>query len=545
MNKAAVKPTSAYRVLVVDDQQQMRQIIRESVYRLGMHEVMMAGSAAEALKLMRAGTVDLVLSDYNLGEGPDGQQLLEAARSAKLLSPVAPWIYITANALRTDILAAGDFMPDGYIVKPFTDQLLARYIEALSARKQMLAPLLLAVEAQQWEQVLEIAEGFIQRGDALSVEGLKQKAQALMRLARFEDARLCYAQTLQLNSELAWAQLGQAQALRAQGKTEQARAALEQLTRDQPAYASAYDVMLEMAEDQGDQQAALGIAQTVADLVPNAKRKLRLGSLALGAGETELALRALEQAVAKNKHAVQATPQGSLLLAQALLDKGDAMRALSITGELSKRFAQQPEAQLLGKALSAQAQQRLGNTAAATALMLEVEQAMPGAVLDERDKLMVAKSALNTGLTALGQGLITEVARNNSDRPLLLATALRSAAGTAAEADCRALIEQAGREASQTMGELQQAKRSGDVAAALEVGERALALSPQNFNVLIELCSLHLIAMGRQAADEHRREQHRARAAELLARLELSHPNHDRVCSARKFYRERAGSGGS
>jgi tetratricopeptide (TPR) repeat protein len=538
MPAAQPKPTADLKVLIVDDQHPMRQIIRESLYRLGIRSIVMAGDAAEAMKAMRDGSIELVLSDYNLGEGPDGQQLLEAARSARLLSPVAPWIYITANALRTDILAAGDFMPDGYIVKPFTDQLLARYIEGLSARKSTLAPLLLAVDAQQWEQVLPLAQAFIERGDTLSVEGLKQKANALMRLARFDEALACYGQALQMNSEQGWALLGQAQALRAQGKTEQARAALEQLVQAQPAYASAYDALLEIAEDQGDAEAALRLARSVADLVPNAKRKLRLGGLALGLGETETALRALEQAVSRGKQAVAPTPQASVLLAQALLDSGDAMRALSVAGDIGKRFAQAAGAPLLAKALSAQAQQRLGNGAAASALMATVAQDLALAPLDEQQKLLVAKSALLTGHPTLGQALIGEMARQHSDRPLLLASLLRTAKGTSAEAECRALVEQAGREMTEVMSELQRSKRSGDVAGALAVGERALALSPQNFNVLIELCSLHLIAMTRA-------EQpipHQARAAELLAQLELSHPKHDRVAAARKFYRERVGA---
>lgn len=546
MKTAASKPTSAYKVLVIDDQQQMRQIIRESLYRLGYKQVLMAGNAAEALKLMRSDSIDLVLSDYNLGDGPDGQQLLEAARGGRLLSPVAPWIYITANALKTDILAAGDFMPDGYIVKPFTDQLLSRYIEGLSARKQALAPLLLAADAQQWDKVLAETEAFIKRGDALSIEGLKQKAQALMKLARFDEAQACYGQALDLNSELAWARLGHAQALRAQGKLEAARAALEQLTKSQPAFASAYDTLLEIAEDQGDQQAALEIAQAVSDIVPNAKRKIRLGTMALGAGESELAVKALEQAVSKNRHAVTPSHHESVLLAQALLDTGDTTRALALSGEVAKRFATEPAARLMAKALSAQAQQRLGNEAAAGALMDEVAQELGQdptlAGLDEQHKLLVAKSALATGRNELGQGLITEVARNNSDRPLLLATALRAAAGTPAEAECRALVEQANQQMSATMGELQKAKRSGDVARALEIGEQALTQSPQNFNVLIELCSLHLLAMGRLGKGEPAREQHRERSRELLAQLERSHPNHDRVAAARKFFRERAGA---
>ena len=104
-NPRAVKPSSAMQVLVIDDQQQVRHIVRESLFRLGFRHVLLAANAAEALRLLRGESIDLVLSDYNLGEGPDGQQLLEAARGERLLSPVAPWIYITANALRTDIMA--------------------------------------------------------------------------------------------------------------------------------------------------------------------------------------------------------------------------------------------------------------------------------------------------------------------------------------------------------------------------------------------------------------------------------------------------------
>src|SRR5687768_6090409 len=240
------KPMSAFKVLVIDDQQQMRQIIRESLYRLGIRSVVMAGSAKEALKAMQAENVDVVLSDYNLGEGTDGQQLLEAARSTNVLSPTAPWIFITANSLRNDVLAAGDFTPDGYIVKPFADQLLARNIETLSARKQTLAPLLHAVDARQWDQVLSVADGFIQRGDALSVEGLKQKAAALMKLGRFEEALATCGRALAMNSELPWARLAQAHALRAVGKPDEARQALQQLIEAQPDYASAYDAMLEI-----------------------------------------------------------------------------------------------------------------------------------------------------------------------------------------------------------------------------------------------------------------------------------------------------------
>ena len=535
MSPTKTKPVSAFKVLVIDDQQQMRQIIRESLYRLGIRNVVMAGTAAEALKLMGADTIDLVLSDYNLGAGTDGQQLLEAARSSRVLSPVAPWIFITANSIRSDVLAAGDYLPDGYIVKPFTDQLLSRYIEGLSARKGALAPLLVAADMKNWEQVLDIAEGYVRRGDALSVEGLKHKAQALMKLARFDEARAACEQALQMNSQLAWANLGQAQALRALGQTDAARSALETLIESQADYAAAYDALLEIVEEQGDQDAALSTAQAVAELVPNARRKIKLGTVALGAGQAEVAVKALEQAVAKNKGSVTRSHHENLLLAQALVDSGDTRKALSVAADVVKQFPEQPQAQILSKAVSAQAHQRSGNAEAAAGLMAEVEQSLAHTPLADEHKLMVAKSALATGRLDVGQGLIEAVARNNTDKPLLVAAALRAAQGTPVEAQCRERVAQAGAEVQRALEGLAQAKRSGEFAQAISIGEMALTLSPANFTVLIELCTLYLVAMTRLG----QAQQHAERARELLDSLEARHANHDRVAAARKFYRER------
>ena len=531
------KPTSAFKVLVIDDQQQMRQIIRESLFRLGIKSVVMTGNAQDAMRAMKSDLIDLVLSDYNLGDGTDGQQLLEAARSGNMLSPVVPWIFITANSLKGDILAAGDYMPDGYIVKPFTDQLLSRYIEALSARKQALAPLLLAVDSKKWENVLQVAEDYAKRSDSLAVEGLKQKANALMRLARFEEARAVYARVLGMNSELPWAHLGQGQALRALGKIDEAQKVLAKLTQDQPAFAAAYDTLLEIAEERGDQETALELARKVAELVPNAKRKIKLGAVAMTAGDTELAVKALEQAVTKNKFAVTPSPTETVMLSQALLNSGDTQRAMALATDLAKRFPNQPQTQFLAKALNAQAQTKLGNTAAATALMDELKEHMAEVSLDENAKLMVAKTALATGDQELGKTLITEVARNNSDRPMMLAAAIKASQGTALEAECREMVVAAGNVVETALEQLQQAKRSGDLVKALAVGEEALLLSPQHFSVLIELCTLHLIAMTRLGSAR----EHSDRARLLLTKLESINPEHDRVAAARKFFRERVG----
>ena len=535
MAPPVTKPITSFRVLMVEDQQQMRQIIRESLYRLGIRQVVMTAHAEEALKAMREGSFDLVLCDYNLGEGADGQQLLETARGNRCVNPLAPWIYITANSLRADVLAAGDYQPDGYILKPFTDQLLARQIETLAARKQQLAPLLVAADARDWAQVISVADEFIKRADATRGEGYKQKAGALMKLARFEDARACYEQALGLNSELAWAQLGQAQALRALGRGPQAEAALQQLVQAQPDYAAAYDLLLELAEERGDAATALSLAKTLADIAPNAQRKIKLGELAQANGDAALAVRALESAVTKNRNALQRSHHEGMLLAQALMDNGDIGRGVQVAQEQGKQFGDLPAARSLGKALQAQGLQQLGQTDKAAALMQEAQQGSGMDELPDAHKLLMARSALATGNLELGQELILAVARNNSDQPLMLAAALKSAKGTPVEAACVEQVEREGRDVVEALQQLQQAKRGGDLAQAIVVGEAALQRAPLNFSVQIELCTLYLIALNRLGQTQ----QHGARARELLDQLTARYPNHDRVAAARKFFLER------
>jgi tetratricopeptide (TPR) repeat protein len=196
---------------------------------------------------------------------------------------------------------------------------------------------------------------------------------------------------------------------------------------------------------------------------------------------------------------------------------------------------------MLSKAVCAQAHQRNGNTQEASALMADVERTIGQTPLGDAHKLLIAKTALATGRLQVGQGLIEAIARNNTDKPLMVAAALRAAQGTPVEAACQDIVERAGSEVQQALKDLLQAKRDGEFARALEIGEAALALSPANFTIQMELCTLYLVAMGRLG----QAQQHAQRARELLGALEERQPNHNRVASARKFYRERIAAAGA
>ena len=58
-----------YSVLIVDDVREMRTSLRTIAKSMGAQEVYEAKSGLEAIELLQAHNMDIVLCDYNLGEG--------------------------------------------------------------------------------------------------------------------------------------------------------------------------------------------------------------------------------------------------------------------------------------------------------------------------------------------------------------------------------------------------------------------------------------------------------------------------------------------
>ena len=83
--------------LIVDDFAGIRQLLRESLRSLGARNIDQASSGGEAMNLLNKVRYDVVLCDYNLGEGKNGQQVLEEARIRQLLLPSSVFVMVSAE----------------------------------------------------------------------------------------------------------------------------------------------------------------------------------------------------------------------------------------------------------------------------------------------------------------------------------------------------------------------------------------------------------------------------------------------------------------
>src|SRR5258705_9408329 len=105
------------RILIVDDYNTMRRIIRNILKQIGFDNVADCGDGVEALAKLREERFDLVICDWNM-EPMMGLDVLKAIRRDDATKAM-PVLMIVTESKPENIIAAMQAGVDGYIVKPF------------------------------------------------------------------------------------------------------------------------------------------------------------------------------------------------------------------------------------------------------------------------------------------------------------------------------------------------------------------------------------------------------------------------------------------
>lgn len=126
-------PDSKMRILVVDDFATMRRIIKNILRQAGYENIVEADDGATALPKLKTDRIDLVIADWNM-PNMSGLDLLKAVRSDEGLKDI-PFLMVTAEAQKENIVAAVQSGVSNYVVKPFTPETLRGKIEQIFSEK--------------------------------------------------------------------------------------------------------------------------------------------------------------------------------------------------------------------------------------------------------------------------------------------------------------------------------------------------------------------------------------------------------------------------
>lgn len=116
-------------ILVVDDFNTMRRIVKNCLKQLGFENITEAEDGAVALQKLQAQEFKFVVSDWNM-PNMMGIDLLKAVRADEKLKNI-PFLMVTAEAQKENVLEAAKAGVSNYIIKPFTADVLQLKMEAI------------------------------------------------------------------------------------------------------------------------------------------------------------------------------------------------------------------------------------------------------------------------------------------------------------------------------------------------------------------------------------------------------------------------------
>ena len=117
------------KLLIVDDERELSELMKDSLERSGYKNVTAASSAEDAVRIMNGGMPDLILLDVMM-PGMDGFELLAKIRETSKV----PVIMLTAKGEAEDKYRGFGAGADDYLVKPFLMRELLFRIEAVLRR---------------------------------------------------------------------------------------------------------------------------------------------------------------------------------------------------------------------------------------------------------------------------------------------------------------------------------------------------------------------------------------------------------------------------
>jgi tetratricopeptide (TPR) repeat protein len=450
----------------------------------GIAKIEHAVGSAAAVRALKGKSYDVVLCEYDLGDGQDGQQLLEDLRHNRIISLSTIFIIVTAERSYEKVVSAAEFAPTDYILKPFTADTLLERIGRATMKRMVFMPIHLLAEQGHLSEAIEACmEG--ERSHARYVtDFLRLRAELYLVLGKPMEAEHIYKRLLETKA-IAWARLGLAKSHFMQQKFSQAEELLSHLVSENRRYMDAYDWLAKTHEAIGALEAAKSTLIDAVNVSPHAVRRLRkLGMVAMEAGDLETAGHSFQKVIHKAKYSEFRDPEDHVRLVQALLTKGDMQQASSVIRDLDKSLGGLQKTAACKEISAAMLHTHSGNTERATEVLhAALQTCRETSCLSNDIKMQLAKDCLRNNLEEGATEVMLDVVSNTSD-----GTAMGKAMQVLEQAGRKDLAEKIIKESRRQVGELVSAgaekAKQGDYRGAVELMTAAVTKLPNNPQVV-------------------------------------------------------------
>ncbi|OFA04725.1 tetratricopeptide repeat-containing response regulator [Duganella phyllosphaerae] len=326
------------RYLIVDDFVGIRQLLRESLRNLGAKHIDQAASGGEGMMLLAKTRYDVVLCDYNLGDGKNGQQVLEEARIRNLILPSSVWLMVSAEKSVESVMGAAEHQPDAYIIKPITEGVLLTRLNRVWLKKQIFREIDQAYADKDYLRAARLCEQQIPVNPLHEIDLLRMKATLQLKAGDPIGARKVYEHVLQ-ERDYNWARCGLARIMMHDGEVEEAQKMFQAVIADNRFYIDAFDQLARAFQLQGKHEEAFDVLQKAAKLSPNSvPRQRTLGQTALRLDNIPVAEKAFRKCIDIGEYSVAKTVDAYFGMARVCGKKNDTKEAIRLLNAAVHQF---------------------------------------------------------------------------------------------------------------------------------------------------------------------------------------------------------------
>ena len=125
---------TSLKVLVVDDMSTMRRMVKNVLKQIGFSDMVEAKNGQDALNKLKTNDISLIVSAWNMPV-MQGIELLRAVRADAAIKHL-PFLMVTTEAQKENIIEAVQAGVSNYVVKPFTAEALQGKLKKIFAIAQ-------------------------------------------------------------------------------------------------------------------------------------------------------------------------------------------------------------------------------------------------------------------------------------------------------------------------------------------------------------------------------------------------------------------------
>jgi tetratricopeptide (TPR) repeat protein len=497
-------PLKQSHILIVDDFQGMRTMLREFVKAMGVTKIDTASTSKEAITLLSANKYDVVICDYNLGPGQNGQQILEEAKLRKFIGYSTIWIMVTAEKTMDMVMGAAETKPDDYLLKPINEAMLEGRLEKLIAKKQSLSDIEKAVNAQDYLAAIASCDQLMKTQPANLQDLLRIKSDLLLMVGDYDTAKALFDKILAVRS-VPWARTGVGKIYFHTNEYLHAKEIFQEVLEENPMYMEASDWLSKTLDALGDREQAQQVLQKAMELSPNSPvRQKSLAEAAYKNGDLDIAQTAYEKTIKLSEHSVHKSPTAFSGLAKVHNDKGVPEEALKVLERGKVEFKDNTEAALQAAVLESMAYQKMGQKDKAEAAIAAAEKlvgSLAGKV--SADVTMdMAKSLFQMGEKDKACGLLQSVVKNNHENAEIISLVSAVFQGEQLGEEGENLIKESKQEVININNQGVVLAREGKFEEAVKLLRTAVQTLPNSEVMIMNLCGMLIGLMKKQGKDD-------------------------------------------